>query len=1345
MNPPSPIEKRTPMSSAQRRLYLQCQLPGGDRAYHLLYLARVRGPFPLAGARAFANRMMERHESLRTAFRMENGEFIAEVYRKVDLAFTVIDGKETDLERIVEAHDTPFELAVPPLLRVVILRLGEADCILIFDCHHLIFDGYSGGILDRDILDTLSGRELAPPERAYSDFVEWENRFFQSAAYGEQRDFWCRQYRDAPKRLTLPLDFPAPAAKSFAGDYFIRYLESKGPKAFSMSQGTTLFTTLLAAFYCVLYKLTGQEEMTVGTLVSPRESGHFQNVIGLFANTLPLTQFLDPKTPFSAFLQKVRIMVLQATQHAEFPFEHLIRQLPFLEKGVRNPLFDVVFNFERVARRRAEPFGDVTVEPLDYYAKVSMFDFAVDLVEYEDQVRFRVEYGTALFRRETLQGLMDAYFGILRQVCRAPDIPLGDLSLVSEETHGQLLRWNDTARALKKDRTFLDTWKEAVGLHADNPALRLNGREVTYAGLEERANRLADHLVDSGIGPGSVVGVAMDRSPEGVIALLALWKAGAVYLPLAASHPPKRIMHQLADSRAVLVITKDRLRENFAGFCRIITPDAPDFSMAACPKNEPGREIHPEQPAYIIYTSGSTGTPKGVIVDHRAVYAHIDAVKGIYRIESDDNVLQFSSPTFDASLEQILVALAGGACLVLLDSGLQDPRALLDLLVSEEITVAEFPPAYLKELLPVLTPCSFERIRRLVSGGDVLTPSLAREITKYLPAEARLLNFYGPTEATMAATVYPVAGNLEPYASWPSVPIGRPLPNTRIYILDRHLQPLPVGIQGELCIAGDRLARGYLNREALTEEKFVQTELLGKAERVYKTGDRARWLPDGNIEFLGRLDRQVQLRGYRIELGEIEQVLRRHPEVRDAAVIKKGDPGECLAAFVVPRSQGALSARPMYEWLKEYLPDYMIPSTFTFSDAIPRNAEGKVDRQALTVSVGCDPVSVDETPLDALEWDLWHMWRKILKWPHIGRNDVFFQIGGNSLSAIQVMVEVKNKYNAEIPLSLLLRAPTIAILADFLRNTGKTVSNSCVVSLNPEGTGPPIVLIPGLGGNVLDLYELSTRLDKRFPCYGLQHPWDSEKSGVNGSIEDLARYYLHELDAVTSPEGCILLGHSFGGYVAYELARLLQERGRPPQSLLLLDLVAPKGDPTDRRLPLTDRDLLFLTARSLLGSHDDDAAGGTPEVPAEVGDEYEKVLEVLKSANRLPRSLSADQFRRCMETIGQRAAAFSRYEPASVVDANIVLFRALEIDPTQGFRREDGNWADWTGGSFELRWAAGGHFSMIKGGHASDLAEQIHSHISTLDRVLKNPLSGQAVQKCLDARRAKTSRVRRIG
>lgn len=1295
------ISKRVPMSSAQRRLYLQCQRPDGDRAYHLLFLARLRGPFPLDAARAFAGRMAERHESLRGAFRMENGEFLCEVHETVNVAFTVIDGAESDLEAVVEKYDQPFRLDVPPLFRIVILRLGGAESILLFNCHHLVFDGYSGSLIARDILLELEGRALPPIERTYSDFVEWERNFFQSVEYERQRDFWLARYPQAPRRLGFRPDFAPTAAKSFAGDYFIVHLDKREAKAFSRSQGATLFMTLLAAFYCVLHRLSGQDEITVGTLVSPREAGGFQNVVGLFANTLPLTCRPDPGTGFSEFLQGVRRMVFQAMQNADYPFEHLVRQLPFREPGERNPLFDVVFNFERVAQRRVENFRGVGMETLDVFAKVSMFDLAIDLVEYEDQVRFKVEYATSVFREESLRGLMDAFIGVIEQVCRRPDIPIGELEMLSDAARERLRGFNDTAHPLKAGWTFVDTWAQQAARSPDNPALRREGLTLSYGQLEARANRLARYLLERGVGEGSVAAVALGRTPEWIVALLALWKIGAVYLPIDPEHPAGRIRHMLSDSGAALVLTLERWRPGFAGFPRVLALDSLAAGPAGLPSDDPGRRPRPDQPAYIIYTSGSTGAPKGVLVEHSAVQAHLQALKGPYKLRPDDNVLQFSSPTFDASLEQILVTLSAGACLVQLDTALKTPSALLDLLAREEVSVAEFPPAYLREMLPALAPHALQTVRRLISGGDVLDTELAYELAARLPPEARLLNFYGPTEATMAATVFPAAGDLARHAGR-GLPIGKPLPNTHVHILDAGLRPLAPGLPGELCIAGERLARGYLNRDALTEERFVRVRTPEGEERLYRTGDRARWLPDGNIEFLGRMDRQVQLRGYRIELGEVEQTLLGHPQVRDAVVVLDTDGAPGLRAYLALLAPD-LDARGVREWLRERLPEHMIPASFTFMEAIPRNAEGKLERQALAAEGGDVPEEPADPPLDALEWDLWRMWRDILKVPRIGRNDVFFLIGGNSLGAIQVMAEVRNRYGVDLPLALLLKSPTIAVLAEYLRHAGRPAARSGVVHLGGAGAGPALVLIPGLGGSILDLYELSTHLTGRLPCHGLEYPWEEEAPGVNDSVEGLARHFLDELEPLVPLDGCILAGHSFGGAVAFDLARRIEARGRRPGALLLLDVAVPRPGP----VPLTEAELLALTVDTLTAGVPPAEAGS----PAH-GDPHAQALALLKAARRVPDSLDLETFRGRVATIARRAEAFARYAPASSVTADIHLFRAREAGPDQGFDQEDGGWSRHTGGSVFVHRTPGGHFSMIKGGHAAELARRMLGLVS---------------------------------
>ncbi len=1299
MTLPPQIVRRVPMSSAQRRLFLQCQLPGGDRAYHLVVLARVRGPFPMAAVQAFVERTMERHEALRCAFRVVDGEFVCEVHRQVEvrLALREEDGfdPETDLDALVEACDLPFQLAVPPLLRVVIQPCGPDDLILAFVCHHLIFDGFSGGVVAKEAEAALAGTPLPPPARGYADFAAWETGFFASPDYVRQRDFWLGRYPAPPERLALPMDRPRPARKDFAGASLIRYLDTRDVRALAKGCGATMFMTLLAAFFCTLHKVTGGRDITLGTLVSPREAGGFGNVVGLFANTLPLTARVAPEDRFVDFLGQVRSLVLDALRNAEFPFEHLVEGLPFAEPNQWNPLFDVVFNFERTMPRRAAATGGTRVETLDRYARVSMFDLSIDLVEYEDEVRLRVEYATALFREETVRGLLDGFCAVVRQVCERPDLPVGEISLLSEEARASLAAWNDTARQIETG-TFLDTWRKQAARQADFPALRLGAAELSYDRVETRANRLARALIARGVVPGAVVAVALDGGIDWPVVLLAIWKAGAVYLPMSPDAPPRRTAHQLHDTAAVLLVTRAAHRQAFADVAVAATIEDIEAEARGLAADDPGPGASPDDAAYIIYTSGSSGTPKGVVVGHRAVHGHIDAVRGVYRARPDDNLLQFAAPVFDASLEQVLVAWAAGACSVLVASRHVAPRALLDEMAAGEVTMAEFPPALLRELVPLLTPGRTRRLRRLISGGDVLDPRTAAEVTGSLPPEARLINIYGPTEATMAASAFNVPAEVSPWAGRPSLPIGRPLPNTRFYILAPDGGLLPPGVPGELCIAGDRLAQGYQGRPDLTAEKFTNLGPPGAAERVYRTGDRARWLDDGNVEFLGRLDRQVKLRGHRIELGEIERTLQAHPEVAEAVVVKRGEGAARLIGFVVPRRPGGTDEAALAAWLRERLPEPMVPSALSLVEALPRNAAGKVDLAALPETADGGAAVETDAPIDALEWAVWEIWREALGFSGFGRSDTLSRLGGNSLTAVRIMVEVRNRFGIDPPLALMLRAPTVAAVADFLRAADAPEPASAVVRLGGAADARTVVLLPGQGGWLLDLHELSAALRDDFRVLGAQYPDDLWK------VEDLAARLERDLGAAAGVRGGLLVGHSFGGHVAVELAGRLEAAGNGPRSVILLDAAPPEAE---RRRPAPTReDLLDLAVWMLLGRRDESVWPATSAGVAS-GDPFERAVALLKAAGRVPETMDAEAFARGIDVVAARAGGLRR--KGSPIRADIHLLKAAD-----GPAADDWDWSSATSGRFCRHTVDGNHFDMMKGRNAWRVRDVIRTIVS---------------------------------
>ncbi len=1289
------------MSSAQRRLFLQSQTAEGDRAYHLIHLNRIRGRFDEGAARAFAQRVLSRHEALRSSFHLQGGEFVAEIHSEVPFCLSVMHGSEqnlqADLKALLEHLDRPFDLSSPPLLRSAILQLSPTDRVLATVCHHLIFDGFSASLIGQELEAELSGQERPPATRTYRDFAAWETEFFASEEYQRQRHFWLEQFSRPPERLALRHDFPHPGKRDFRGASLIVYLPTLELRAFSRAWEVTPFHLLLTAFFATLHALTGQRHLTLGTLISPRESGHFQEVVGLFANSLPLSLPLDPSLPFSRLLEQVRTLVREAMQHADFPFEHLVSSLPFLEPNSRNPLFDVVFNFERNAGERVETFGETTVETLDHDAGVSMFDLSVDVVFFRDELRLKVDYSTSLFRRESIAGLMDAYRSVLHQAMQQPDTPLNALQVLSNQGQERIRVWNSTARPQSRARTFLEIWRKQVARVPDNPAVRQNGRECTYSELEVRAEALAQRLEAQGLGHGDVVAVALERSPEWITSLLALWKVGAVYLPLDSSHPRERLGRQLADSETVLVLTEPDRLGTFAGLCPALSLQQLPEGTDSCSQ---ARDLRPEDPAYLLYTSGSTGNPKGVVVQHQALGAHLEAIKTVYRLRPDDNVLQFASIIFDASLEQVLVTLAAGACLILPPPQLRDPKALLQLMADEQVSVAEFPPAYLRLLAADLPHPATATLRRLLSGGDTLPPELARDLTANLPRTTGLVNIYGPTEATMAATAYLVGSSESFHPS--TVPIGRPLPNTRVHILDQALRPLPPGMVGELCLSGDRLAQGYLNDPALTAQRFPMAQLADGPERIYRTGDQARWLDDGNLEFLGRMDRQVQLRGLRIELGEIEDVLRRHPSVADALALKIEEPSEHLAALVVlaPQDSGPPDAGGLQPWLAENLPAYMLPSTLRIVERIARSADGKADLGAAAVAVAAAPVSEPDTycpPEDGLEREVWEIWSKVLGTSDFGRKDRFFRLGGHSLSAIEVMVALRERLKREIPLALLLGDPTLQECAQALGE--QATPPRWLVPLGSNERGLPLkLLIPGLGGSLLDLRALANSLSSDFACLGVELP---QQQAAEHGIEVLAEQVLERLSGLEARlQDGYLLGHSFGGYLAFELTRRLEERGLRPRGLVLLDVKAPNL--RQERDKLQTPDLLRLTVTALLGQ-----PSLTPEHGWDGPEAREWALAKLQQAGRFPRTFGLAKFRRLLDVLASRAEAFDSYAPKGMVAAPIHLVRASELSSDDPWASEDGGWSSLTTGGFQVETTSGTHFSMLKVEEGAELASRV--------------------------------------
>lgn len=1282
---------RRAMSSAERRLYLQSLTPSGDQAYHLLHLARLVGPLgSLEAVRSFAQGLLHRHDALRTSYRLQGVEFSALVWPNLVFDWEVIDGAEEDLPGLVARLDRPFELSRPPLWRVALLRLSAQEAILVVVCHHLVFDGFSGGVVAQEIREVLEGREPTSEGPSYSDFVAWEEAFFDSSEYRRQRDFWLAKVPQPPQRCALRPDFPPPATRCFAGRSLFFSLPGDPLRAFARDHEVTPFNVLMAAFLATLARLTGQREVTLGTLISPRERGGFHRVLGLFANSLPLTWRVDGECSLADLAAAVRATMREAMQHADYPFEHLVAALPFREPGARNPLFDVVFNFERSTEARRERLGGVEVEMLDYQSGLSMFDLSVDLIFFRDSVRCKVDYATSLYRRETIEGVMETFRALLSQGMAQPARALSELALMEEPAQKRLEGWNQTDRPWSREQTFFDRWEQQRELVADYPALRWEGTEWTYHQLEQRAIALAYGLRAQGVEPGQVVAVALSRCPDAVAVLLAVWKVGAIYTPIDPEHPVARRLDLLQRSEAVCLVlaASHDHRETALGSVPTVTTER---LADASPTPGAWPKLAADQVAYLLFTSGSTGRPRGVEVEHRAVMAHLEAVRSVYRLRSEDNVLQFASSTFDASLEQVLVTLLVGACLIL-PPPLAEPEAMLQLLSREQVTVAEFPPAYLQLLAQHQPPPRWRGLRLLLCGGDVLPLPLAEAVLGQLPRSAQLVNIYGPTEATMACT----AALLEPgsLSQASSVPIGRPLPNTRVYLLDERGQPLPPGLVGELAVAGDRLARGYLADPVTTAERFVWLETPRGRERVYRTGDRARWLEDGQLEFLGRGDRQVQLRGHRLELGEIEAVLRQCPGVVDAAVTKVEQPLEGLLALLAGEPS-QLREEEVVAWLRERLPAIMVPSGIRILPRLPRSPDGKLTQDAFLRAAGSwegQRTDAGAPPSDPLELRLATIWQRLLGRDEIGREDDFYALGGHSLSALELLVAVRDQLGVERPLSDFLAPLTLKELASRVRrHQGREPGWTLPLAGSPAQ--PRLLMLPGLGGLPLDLQELAQELSSQWHCWAVALP---EQEAAEGGLAALAERLRREL-ASLSPSEVVLLGHSFGAALAWELAEQWQEAGCAPRALVLLDAVAPGS-----QQELSTAELLARTV-ALLGegcAWDETIAWEQPYAVAQA-------WSALQRQGRWPASSPLSDFERFLAVMAARAERSQEYRPQGRWAGPTLLVRAQGSEEGLASSEQDWGWSRWSSSSVAVDWSPGDHQTMLRAPYVQELSERV--------------------------------------
>ncbi|NEQ79121.1 MAG: amino acid adenylation domain-containing protein [Moorea sp. SIO2I5] len=1040
---PVPRNIDLPLSFAQQRLWFLQQLEPDNCFYNGHGALQLTGLLDIAALEQSLNEIVRRHESLRTSFKIVEGQSLQVIASNLSLSIPLIDlqklpetEQKTELQRLAtEQQQKPFDLTQIPLIRWTLIKLREQEHVLLYTMHHIIGDGWSWGVLIGELSALYQAFSTGKPPSLpqlpiqYIDFAVWQRQELQGQKLESQLSYWKQQLENAPPLLQLPTDRPRPPVQTYRGtrqSFLLNKSLTEALKAIGRDTGTTLFMTLLTAFKILLYRYTGQKDIIVGSPIANRNQAEIEGLIGCFVNTLVLRTTFSGNPTFKELLGQVRKMMMGAYANQDFPFEKLVEELQPERDVNYNPLFQVLFALQNTPKVKMELPG-LTITPFEVESTSALFDLHLDITETNSGLECFWEYNTDLFDAARIRRMSGQFQTLLEAIAANPQQRVDQLPLLREaEKHQLLVEWNQTQVPYPKDTCIHQLFEGQVEKTPDAVAVVFEQQQLTYRELNQRANQLAHYLRKLGVKPEVLVGICVERSLEMLVGVLGILKAGGAYVPLDPAYPQERLAYMLSDSQVSVLLTTENLSKKLPEHQAHVVELDTDWELILHESSKnPLTEVKSENLAYVIYTSGSTGKPKGVMVVHRGLCNLAEELIRLFQVQSDSRVLQFVSLSFDVSISEIAMALCSGATLCLgTSASLLPGQALMQLLRKQAITHISLPST----VLAVLPTEELPDLHTIIVGGEACSTELVAKWSK----NRSFFNAYGPTESTVTATVYECKDPSQ------KPPIGRPLANTQIYILDSQGQPVPIGVPGELNIGGVGLARGYLNRPELTAQKFISNPFSNKSgDCLYKTGDLAQYLPDGNIEFLGRIDNQVKIRGFRIELGEIEAALLQHPAISEVVVLLREDhPGDKrIVAYLVFNQEQVPTINQIQNFLKNKLSNYMMPSAFVVLEVLPLTANGKLDRHALPAPKGRPQLEEAYVmPQTEAERVIVAVWQEILQLEKVGINDNFFGIGGHSLLLIKIQAKLNEIFGKELSIINLFKYPTIKELAQYLSN-----------------------------------------------------------------------------------------------------------------------------------------------------------------------------------------------------------------------------------------------------------------------------------------------------------------------
>jgi amino acid adenylation domain-containing protein len=1293
------------LSFAQERLWFLAQIDRGLPAYNFVRAWRVSGPLDLAALAWAFDVLVDRHEVLRTAFPSVDGRPSARILPPAPVQMPVIDlsaiedeQREPEARRLlIETTERAFDLDTGPLFRAGVVRLNAHDHVVSVVTHHIVFDGWSAGVFERELAVLYNGYSvgqlptLPSLTLRYADFVRWQRDRFTREDAAVLRSYWKKQLDGIPDFLSVPADRVRPAQPSSNGARHSTILPAhtvESLKSLSRVHGATLFMTLLAVFQTLLHRYTGENDIVVGSPVANRQTAELENLVGFFANMLPLRTRFDEDPTFAELLAQVKHTSLDAYAHQDMPFEKLVDELRPRRSLRHSPIFQVALSLHSVT---VPLLSGVTVVPFPISRYTAKFDLTLALVDAPAGMTATYEYRTDLFGAGTISRMAGHFEALLERIERDPRQRISALPLATAvEADTLIVGLNPPPADFPANECVHQLFEAQVRKTPDATAITSGGVRLSYGALNRRANQLANVLVASGLQPGEVVGVCLERSTEFVIALVAVLKAGGAYLPIDPDYPSQRRALMLNDAGARLCVTEQRFVSELPGeSVRLITVDAGSATIAQQTADNLPNRTSPDGLAYVIYTSGSTGVPRGVAIPHQAVVCRVINTDYV-TLGPSEVVAQASNAAFDAATFEIWGALLNGARLdVIAKAVLLSPRMLQSHIEQQGITTLFLTTALFNRVAEE-RPGAFGGVKQLLFGGEAADPAAARAILE-ARAPGTLIHVYGPTEATTFASSYVVTSV---GAGDTTIPIGRPICNTRIYILDRHLNPSPVNVTGEIYIGGPGVALGYLNESLLTAEKFIRDPFVaGTRSRLYRSGDLARYRADGNIEFVGRADDQVKLRGFRIEPGEIEATLREHPRVRWASVMIRADARgdkQLVAYLTGDRIEDPRSVE-IRGFLARKLPDYMVPSAFVWLESVPLTPGGKVDRAALPTPVQphLAQARMFAPAVNALEQKLTTIWQQVLGTSPIGLHDNFFELGGHSLLAVVLVARIERICGTALTPAVLFEAPTVAQLADILRSTAPV--SSPLVPIQPTGTLPPLFCVHGLGGNVLGYADLARNLGREQPVYGLQSVGLDADRAPHTSLEEMAQCYVTEIRNLQPQGPYYLCGLSMGGTIAHEMARQLHEQGQRIGMLAMFDTTRPGSS---RVLPPR---LRFVNAARRARYHAQQLLdpGRRAYLARTIKTVRRRLRERIWDLMYLPYWASGAALPRLLHRVHlANRAAVKSYTPKPYA-GNITLFRARERSIRLHCAPEHG-WSGYAAGGIQVFDVAGDHVSLIR-------------------------------------------------